>query len=140
MSSNDRNKVLQTIPNEGQYFLGEDFVLFCKLRGLEHLSHRSLVLGPPRGTLSLVPLSRHNISQGKPPNLLMFLMVDEFCKVMNMAVAKPVRNSHWIGLSNGARYEAKPIVDTLADRWGGGSAAFLVSFHSANATKFREAN
>ena len=46
---------------------------------------------------------------------------------MNMAVAKPVRESLWRGLSNEARYEAKPIVDTLANRWGGGSAAFLVS-------------
>ena len=34
----------------------------------------------------------------------------------------------WRGLSAEARYEAKPIVDTLANRWGGGSAAFLVSF------------
>jgi len=47
---------------------------------------------------------------------------------MNLAVAKPVRESLWRGLSNEARYEAKPIVDTLANRWGGGSAAFLVSF------------
>jgi ATP/ADP translocase len=46
---------------------------------------------------------------------------------MNLAVAKPVRESLWRGLSNEARYEAKPIVDTLANRWGGGSAAFLVS-------------
>jgi hypothetical protein len=39
-----------------------------------------------------------------------------------------VRENLWRGLSAEARYEAKPIVDTLANRWGGGSAAFLVSF------------
>uniref|UniRef100_A0A7R9WRH8 Uncharacterized protein n=1 Tax=Craspedostauros australis TaxID=1486917 RepID=A0A7R9WRH8_9STRA len=44
-----------------------------------------------------------------------------------MGVAKPVRESLWRGLSNEARYEAKPIVDTLANRWGGGSAAFMVA-------------
>lgn len=92
----------------------------------------------PRGTLSLMPIARlggtlylvwwHSVSNGEPPNLFTFLIVDEFCKVMNMAVAKPVRESLWRGLSNEARYEAKPIVDTLANRWGGGSAAFLVSF------------
>lgn len=92
----------------------------------------------PRGTLALMPLIRltgvlslawwHRMSNGKPPNLLVFLMVDECCKIMNLAVAKPVRESLWRGLSNEARYEAKPIVDTLANRWGGGSAAFLVSF------------
>jgi ATP/ADP translocase len=91
-----------------------------------------------RGTLSLMPLIRllgvfalawwHHTSNGQPPNLLIFLVVDECCKIMNMAVAKPVRESLWRGLSNEARYEAKPIVDTLANRWGGGSAAFLVSF------------
>jgi hypothetical protein len=92
----------------------------------------------PRGTLSLMPLVRlagvlslawwHRCSSGQPPNLLVFLVVDECCKIMNLAVAKPVRESLWRGLSNEARYEAKPIVDTLANRWGGGSAAFLVSF------------
>jgi hypothetical protein len=92
----------------------------------------------PRGTLALMPLIRllgvialawwHQVSQGKPPNLLIFLAVDECCKIMNLAVAKPVRESLWRGLSNEARYEAKPIVDTLANRWGSGSAAFLVSF------------
>ena len=55
-------------------------------------------------------------------------MLDECCKIMNLAIAKPVRESLWRGLSNEARYEAKPIVDTIANRWGGGSAAFLVSF------------
>lgn len=91
----------------------------------------------PRGTLALMPTVRllgvltlaywHQTSNGEPPNLLLFLMLDECCRVMNMAVAKPVRESLWRGLSNEARYEAKPIVDTLANRWGGGSAAFLVS-------------
>jgi hypothetical protein len=91
-----------------------------------------------RGTLALMPLIRllgvlslawwHQTSQGKPPNLLLFLVADECCKIMNLAVAKPVRESLWRGLSNEARYEAKPIVDTLANRWGSGSAAFLVSF------------
>lgn len=91
-----------------------------------------------RGTLALMPLVRllgvialawwHRVSGGSPPNLLVFLVVDECCKIMNLAVAKPVRESLWRGLSNEARYEAKPIVDTLANRWGGGSAAFLVSF------------
>jgi ATP/ADP translocase len=70
----------------------------------------------------------HRFSNGKAPNLLVFLVVDECCKIMNLAVAKPVRESLWRGLSNEARYEAKPIVDTLANRWGGGSAAFFVSF------------
>jgi hypothetical protein len=91
-----------------------------------------------RGTLTLMPLIRltgvlalawwHRFSRGQPPNLMVFLIVDEACKIMNLAVAKPVRESLWRGLSNEARYEAKPIVDTLANRWGGGSAAFLVSF------------
>ena len=90
-----------------------------------------------RGTLALMPMVRllgvltlaywHQTSNGEPPNLLLFLLLDECCRVMNMAVAKPVRESLWRGLSNEARYEAKPIVDTLANRWGGGSAAFLVS-------------
>jgi ATP/ADP translocase len=92
----------------------------------------------PRGTLVLMPMIRligvlalawwHQFSNGQPPNLLIFLFVDECTKIMNLAVAKPVRESLWRGLSNEARYEAKPIVDTLANRWGGGSAAFLVSF------------
>lgn len=91
----------------------------------------------PRGTLVLMPTVRllgvlclcwwHRQSEGKPPNLIMFLLLDECTRVMNLAVAKPVRESLWRGLSNEARYEAKPIVDTLANRWGGGSAAFLVS-------------
>lgn len=91
-----------------------------------------------RGTLSLMPLIRlmvvlslawwHRNTNGEPPNLILFLMLDECTRVMNLAVAKPVRESLWRGLSNEARYEAKPIVDTLANRWGGGSAAFLVSF------------
>lgn len=90
-----------------------------------------------RGTLALMPFVRflgvvslawwHKFSGGKPPNLFIFLIVDECCKVMNLAVAKPVRESLWRGLSNEARYEAKPLSDTLSNRWGGGSAAFLVS-------------
>ena len=64
---------------------------------------------------------------GKPPNLVGFLILDEFTKVVNFAVAKPVRENLWRGLSNEARYEAKPIVDTLASRWGAGSVAFLMS-------------
>jgi hypothetical protein len=91
-----------------------------------------------RGTLALMPVIRlfsvvllgwwHLMSDGRPPNLIMFLMIDEFAKVINFAIAKPVRENLWRGLSAEARYEAKPIVDTLANRWGGGSAAFLVSF------------
>jgi len=61
----------------------------------------------------------------KKANLWLFLVLDECCKVINFAIAKPVRESLWRGLSVEARYEAKPIVDTLANRWGGGSAAFL---------------
>lgn len=90
-----------------------------------------------QGTLSLMPIIRlfgvlglawwHRYSNGEPPNLVLFLLLDECTRVMNFAVAKPVRESLWRGLSNEARYEAKPIVDTLANRWGGGSAAFLVS-------------
>lgn len=90
-----------------------------------------------RGTLALMPLVRfggvallalsHARSGGKPPDLIFFLVMDEFTKVINFAVAKPVREGLWRGLSNEARYEAKPIVDTLANRWGGGSAAFLVA-------------
>mmetsp|Transcript_16880 Transcript_16880/g.31975 ORF Transcript_16880/g.31975 Transcript_16880/m.31975 type:complete len:927 (-) Transcript_16880:73-2853(-) len=90
-----------------------------------------------RGTLSLMPMVRlfgvgalalwHVKANGEPPNLVLFLVLDEFTKVINFAVAKPVRENLWRGLSNEARYEAKPIVDTLANRWGGGSAAFLMS-------------
>jgi hypothetical protein len=69
----------------------------------------------------------HIKGDGQPPNLTLFLMLDELTRVINFAVAKPVRESLWHGLSNEARYEAKPIVDTLANRWGGGSAAFSVS-------------
>lgn len=91
-----------------------------------------------RVTLTLMPVIRllgvlslawwHRTSNGASPNLIIFLVVDECCKVMNLAVAKPVRESLWRGLSNEARYESKPIVDTLANRVGGGSAAALVTF------------
>lgn len=91
-----------------------------------------------RGALALMPIIRlcgvillgwwHLMSNGKPPDLILFLVIDEFTKVINFAIAKPVRENLWRGLSAEARYEAKPIVDTLANRWGGGSAAFLVSF------------
>ncbi len=94
-----------------------------------------------RGALALMPVIRlcgiallgwwHLMSDGRPPDLIMFLVVDEFAKVINFAIAKPVRENLWRGLSAEARYEAKPIVDTLANRWGGGSAAFLVSFMNA---------
>jgi hypothetical protein len=90
-----------------------------------------------RGTLLLMPLCRlfgvllllgwHVKGHGKPPDLTLFLLLDELTRVINFAVAKPVREGLWRGLSNEARYEAKPIVDTLANRWGSGSAAFLVS-------------
>lgn len=90
-----------------------------------------------RGTLLLMPLCRlfgvllllgwHVKGHGKPPDLTLFLILDELTRVINFAVAKPVREGLWRGLSNEARYEAKPIVDTLANRWGSGSAAFLVS-------------
>lgn len=93
-----------------------------------------------RGALALMPIIRlcgvillcywHLMSDGKPPDLMLFLVIDEFTKVINFAIAKPVRENLWRGLSAEARYEAKPIVDTLANRWGGGSAAFLVSFIS----------
>jgi hypothetical protein len=89
------------------------------------------------GTLVLMPSVRFGgvfvlfcwfiYAHGKPPKLALFLTVDEFTRVINFAVAKPVRESLWRGLSNEARYEAKPLVDTLANRWGGGSAAFLVA-------------
>lgn len=91
----------------------------------------------PQGALALMPVIRllgvlslawwHHVSSGKPPNLILFLMLDECTRVVNLAVAKPVRESLWRGLSNEARYEAKPIVDTLANRWGAGSASFCVS-------------
>ncbi|KAL7539124.1 hypothetical protein ACHAXR_009047 [Thalassiosira sp. AJA248-18] len=90
-----------------------------------------------RGALALMPIIRlcgvillgwwHLMSNGQPPDLILFLVIDEFTKVINFAIAKPVRENLWRGLSAEARYEAKPIVDTLANRWGGGSAAFLVS-------------
>jgi len=95
-----------------------------------------------RGTLMMLPVVRlggvsallwwYRASGGIPPSLVIFLVLDEFTRVVNLAVAKPVRESLWRGLSNEARYEAKPLVDTLANRWGGGSAAFLVS--AANLT------
>jgi hypothetical protein len=91
----------------------------------------------PRGSLALMPIIRligvlslawwHRSSNGQAPNLILFLMLDECTRVVNLAVAKPVRESLWRGLSNEARYEAKPIVDTLANRWGAGSASFCVS-------------
>jgi hypothetical protein len=90
-----------------------------------------------RGSLALMPVIRlaglislgwwHRSTNGKPPNLILFLMLDECTRVVNLAIAKPVRESLWRGLSNEARYEAKPIVDTLANRWGAGSASFCVS-------------
>ena len=93
-----------------------------------------------RGALALMPIIRlcgvillgywHLMSDGQPPDLILFLVIDEFTKVINFAIAKPVRENLWRGLSAEARYEAKPIVDTLANRWGGGSAAVLVSFIS----------
>jgi len=92
----------------------------------------------PRGTLAIMPVVRtagvlvlgwwHVAGAGRAPNLILFLGMDEFCRVINLAVAKPVRENLWRGMSNEARYEAKPIVDTLANRWGGGSVAFLVKF------------
>ena len=91
----------------------------------------------PQGSLALMPLIRllgvlslawwHRVSHGQPPNLILFLILDECTRVVNLAVAKPVRESLWRGLSNEARYEAKPIVDTLANRWGAGSASFCVA-------------
>lgn len=90
-----------------------------------------------QGSLSLMPVIRflgvviltwwHRASNGQAPNLILFLMLDECTRVVNLAIAKPVRESLWRGLSNEARYEAKPIVDTLANRWGAGSASFCVS-------------
>eukprot|EP00980_Cylindrotheca_fusiformis_P004149 scaffold909_cov135-Cylindrotheca_fusiformis.AAC.6 len=90
-----------------------------------------------QGSLSVMPVIRllgvvalawwHRVSNGQAPNLMLFLMLDECTRVVNLAIAKPVRESLWRGLSNEARYEAKPIVDTLANRWGAGSASFCVS-------------
>ena len=89
-----------------------------------------------RGSLALMPLIRlggvvclcwwHRSQDGQPPNLTLFLMLDEFTKVINQGVAKPVRESLWSDLNNEARYEAKPIIDVLANRWGAGSASFCV--------------
>ena len=89
-----------------------------------------------RGSLALMPLIRlagliclcswHRSTNGQPPNLILFLMLDEFTRVINQAVAKPVRESLWSDLNNEARYEAKPIIDVLANRWGAGSASFCV--------------
>ena len=91
----------------------------------------------PQGSLAIMPLIRlmgvlslawwHRFSQGQPPNLILFLILDEFTRVVKLAVAKPVRESLWRGLSNEARYEAKPIVDVLSNRFGAGSASFYVS-------------
>ena len=74
-----------------------------------------------RGALALVPSIRlagvillgwwHLVSGGRPPDLILFLVIDELTKVINFAIAKPVRESLWRGLSAEARYEAKPIVD-----------------------------
>jgi len=89
-----------------------------------------------RGSLALMPFIRlgsliclcwwHRSTNGQPPNLIMFLMLDEFTKIINLAVAKPVRESLWRGMSSEARYEAKPIIDVLANRWGAGSASVCV--------------
>lgn len=89
-----------------------------------------------RGSLALMPIIRlggvvclcwwHRSQDGQPPNLTLFLMLDEFTKVINQGVAKPVRESLWSDLNNEARYEAKPIIDVLANRWGAGSASFCV--------------
>jgi hypothetical protein len=93
------------------------------------------VLGT-RGSLALMPIIRlggliglcwwYRSTDGQPPNLTLFLMLDEFTKVVNQAVAKPVRESLWSDMANEARYEAKPIIDVLANRWGAGSASFCV--------------
>ena len=90
-----------------------------------------------RGSLALMPFIRlggliclcwwHRSTNGQPPNLMLFLMLDEFTKVINLAVAKPVRESLWSDLNNEARYEAKPIIDVLANRWGAGSASVCVA-------------
>eukprot|EP00536_Pseudo-nitzschia_multiseries_P013779 jgi/Psemu1/245593/estExt_Genewise1.C_6140010 len=89
-----------------------------------------------RGSLALMPFIRlgsliclcwwHRSTNGQPPNLILFLMLDEFTKIINLAVAKPVRESLWRGMSSEARYEAKPIIDVLANRWGAGSASVCV--------------
>jgi len=90
-----------------------------------------------RGSLALMPFIRlvcliglcwwHRSTNGEPPNLILFLVLDEFTRVINLAIAKPVRESLWSDLNNEARYEAKPIIDVLANRWGAGSASFCVS-------------
>ena len=90
-----------------------------------------------RGSLALMPSIRlvgliclcwwYRSTNGESPNLILFLMLDEFTRVINLAVAKPVRESLWSDLNNEARYEAKPIIDVLANRWGAGSASFCVS-------------
>mmetsp|Transcript_54774 Transcript_54774/g.63232 ORF Transcript_54774/g.63232 Transcript_54774/m.63232 type:complete len:437 (-) Transcript_54774:234-1544(-) len=90
-----------------------------------------------RGSLSLLPFIRlggliclcwwHRSTNGQSPNLILFLVLDEFTRVINLAVAKPVRESLWSDLNSEARYEAKPIIDVLANRWGAGSASFCVS-------------
>ena len=90
-----------------------------------------------RGILALMPFIRllgliclcwwHRSTNGQPPNIILFLVLDEFTRVINLAVAKPVRESLWSDLNNEARYEAKPIIDVLANRWGAGSASFCVS-------------
>lgn len=89
-----------------------------------------------RGSLALMPVIRlggliwlcwwNKTTNGQPPNLILFLTLDEFTKVINLAVAKPVRESLWRGMSSEARYEAKPIIDVLANRWGAGSASVCV--------------
>lgn len=89
-----------------------------------------------RGSLAMMPFIRlgsliclcwwHLSTSGQPPNLILFLMLDEFTKIINLAVAKPVRESLWRGMSSEARYEAKPIIDVLANRWGAGSASVCV--------------
>jgi len=76
----------------------------------------------PQGTLAIMPAVRtagvlllgwwHVVGAGRAPNLMLFLGMDEFCGVINLAVAKPVRENLWRELSNEARYEAKPLVDT----------------------------
>ena len=95
---------------------------------LANVSTIGLALMPVIRLLGVLALAWwHKTSQGQPPNLILFLIIDEMTRVVNMAIAKPVRESLWRGLSNEARYEAKPIVDTLANRWGAGSASFIMS-------------
>ena len=54
-------------------------------------------------------------------------MLNECTQVINSAIDKPVRENLWHESSNEARYEAKQIVDTLANWWGSGSTTFMVS-------------